>query len=207
MKKTLLRCLLAVYFFFGAAQFVNSQITVKFKSPIVWTEVYCYVWGPNDFFGVWPGTLMTGEADGWSSISDNTLSAGNFIFNNGTGDGAVQTVNQPLTTGEFCIETTGELIGTELEVKLVACGGTGINSRDMGEINIYPNPVDEILYTGYAKNIKRVMISSITGVCMLDVSNINDAGSINTSDLKSGIYIVSISFLDGNKLTSKIVRR
>jgi hypothetical protein len=206
MNKLLLRCHLSVFFFFAVAQFGNSQIAVKFKGPAEWTSVYCYVWGPNDYLGVWPGTLMTAETGGWYSISDATLPSGNFIFNNGTGTGAVQTVNQPLTTGDYCIATTGELIGTELNVEMVDCA-TGIHSRDMAEVNIYPSLVDEILYIGYSKNIKRVMINSVTGVCMLDISKLNDAGSINTSVLKPGIYIVSVSFSDGNKVTSKIVRR
>lgn len=210
MKKSLLRFVIALFLFLGVGQLLTAQITAKFQSPVEWSEVYCYVWGPNDYLGVWPGTLMTEQADGWYSISDDTLSAGNFIFNNGTGDGAVQTVNQFLSTGVYCFITTGALVGTEVEIQEIACE-TAIkqfSDEQKGmKMDIYPNPADDILQIRAAGKIDNVFIYSITGAQVMNISQMSESGMIHIGDIEPGMFFISVTFNDGRKVTQKLIRQ
>lgn len=190
--------------------YLIGQISVQFDAPDDWTEVYCYVWAPDDFLGGWPGTLMTDEGGGWYSISTDTLSSGNFIFNNGTGDGAVQTVFVGLTTGSYCYGTTGNLVGTELEIEELPCEtsiDTEKNKQGSSEINIYPNPSEGIIQLQSAKSIERVEIYSTAGVLLMDIAALPLSRAIDVSDFSSGLYLVSVSFSDGKRVNQKLIRK
>ena len=66
---------------------------------------------------------------------------------------------------------------------------------------IYPNPVDDILYIKSDNNIKEVNIYNIVGIKMATVSGQQSAISVDMSGLSSGVYFVEV---DGK--TFRVIR-
>ena len=66
---------------------------------------------------------------------------------------------------------------------------------------IYPNPVDDVLYIKSDNNIKEVNIYNIVGIKVATVSSQQSAVSIDMSGLSSGVYFVEV---DGK--TFRIIR-
>jgi len=71
---------------------------------------------------------------------------------------------------------------------------TDIKDITLNEYNIYPNPVTDKLFIGNMKDITKVEIYNVTGQLVKTFENTNAAeqAQINTSDLRSGMYILTI---------------
>ena len=66
---------------------------------------------------------------------------------------------------------------------------------------IYPNPVDDVLYIKSDNNIKDVNIYNIVGIKVATVSGQQSAISVDMSGLSSGVYFVEV---DGK--TFRVIR-
>jgi hypothetical protein len=75
-----------------------------------WTTTSIYAWGGDptgETFGGWPGTSPTPDADGWYSVNvPPGQTAGNIIFNNGTGGAGGQFDLGLAVTENMCFEIT-----------------------------------------------------------------------------------------------------
>jgi len=71
---------------------------------------------------------------------------------------------------------------------------TGINDPVQSIYNIYPNPVNEQLFIGNMKDVNKIEIYTITGqvVKLLNYTDAVEQTQINTSDLKTGMYILTV---------------
>lgn len=78
----------------------------------------------------------------------------------------------------------------------------GINEQAQQTYNVYPNPVNETLTIDNMKDVNKVEIFDITGQLVKSFVNNNSAEQtqINTSDLTSGMYILTVH--SGNSSTS-----
>jgi hypothetical protein len=79
---------------------------------------------------------------------------------------------------------------------------TGINDQVQEMFNIYPNPISGIVTVGNMENVSKIEIYSVTGKLVKSVEYINavDQATINTEDLTSGMYIMTI--FSGNSTSS-----
>jgi hypothetical protein len=79
----------------------------------------------------------------------------------------------------------------------VACNVQGIAPSDQNvTLNIYPNPVKDILQIGFNREVKDVEIGiyNLTGQCVKSLSfNSFTNQNIDATDLKSGLYFVRIN--------------
>lgn len=71
---------------------------------------------------------------------------------------------------------------------------------------VYPNPFEDVIYISNTENISRLYITNVVGQRVKEVSNPN--GMVTTSDLREGIYIITL-MLDDNVIvsTQTIVKR
>lgn len=137
------------------------------------------------------------ENDGKLRITSNSLDvlpAGKVVF-------MIRFTN--LTSGNIHTAdfgtTVGYLNGDKVNVTLVTPGTTTPESQEV-YFNVYPNPTNDYLYIGIAKDVKaeivdmngRVVISNIT-------VNANNAQRIDVSGLSSGLYTIRVF---GNDYTS-----
>ena len=181
-----------------------APVTVRFKAPADWADVYFYIWGTNNsLVGGWPGTKLTLDAGGFytGSFDKTGITAANGIFNNNAG---VQTASVDVLAGG-CWETT-TLSGTEYAVAAATCPATGVNELQQEALSVYPNPINDKLNFAIPENISRVNIHSVTGESIMTVSNLSQSGGVDVSMLKSGIYFVNIHFVDGKQQTEKIIK-
>ncbi len=83
---------------------------------------------------------------------------------------------------------------------------TSIDDNFNSNLAVYPNPfTDEIRFSG-AENVKRIVITSITGqVVKNEVVDVNDR--ISTSELNKGMYFVTFINDKGEKATKKMIKQ
>lgn len=84
MKKALtvlMVALLCVGFYSPAAKAETNKVIVHAKDGNEWGSLNVYNWGDNgETAGVWPGTAMTPEADGWYTYTFETEVPLNLVF-------------------------------------------------------------------------------------------------------------------------------
>jgi hypothetical protein len=72
---------------------------------------------------------------------------------------------------------------------------------------VFPNPVSDHLFIESDQEIKSLTLISITGIIEEEQSNLSGYRvTLNTSGLRSGAYILTIEFLNGKRLSSRIVK-
>ncbi|MGQ8336531.1 Ig-like domain-containing protein [Sunxiuqinia sp. A32] len=84
---------------------------------------------------------------------------------------------------------------------------TGIEDQVSGslEFKVYPNPFDGYVTVDNANELSRIVISNIVGQPVKDI--VNPTGTINTGDLSSGIYVITL-VKDGEVVKAeRIVKR
>jgi hypothetical protein len=117
-QKITIRFIIALLFAVSV-QIQAAEVTIRFKAPVGWTNVYFYIWGTNNsLIGNWPGTAVALNSDGFYTFTyDNTgISIANGIFNNNAGQ---QTVSFDVLATS-CWEAT-TITGTEYNVARINC--------------------------------------------------------------------------------------
>ncbi|MFH0864655.1 MAG: T9SS type A sorting domain-containing protein [Bacteroidota bacterium] len=84
--------------------------------------------------------------------------------------------------------------------------GTGLSEISSNSINIYPNPVSDIIYINNADGFKLAKITNLLGRDILQIP-VNSANiSADISNLPNGIYFVSLINKNGIQSTKKFVK-
>jgi hypothetical protein len=86
------------------------------------------------------------------------------------------------------------------------CDALGIDDVSLKQsIEIYPNPTSDILYFTNSDNIEisKINFYNTLGQKVVTTETINE---INISNLKNGIYYVTIESINGNKITYKLIK-
>lgn len=81
---------------------------------------------------------------------------------------------------------------------------TKFEIKDQKALNLYPNPVSDVLYVNKstANNLKMVSILTASGAPAMDV-NFTSQG-IPVKSLKSGVYVVKLTYGDGSSASHRI---
>jgi PKD repeat protein len=99
---------------------------------------------------------------------------------------------------DVTLKVTGEW-GSNTLVKsdYIYVGGVGMGENSMATVSIFPNPVKDVLNIQGTSNIQEVKVFNQVGQLVIsqkvDVQNM----TINTSNLKSGIYNLQVKMADG----------
>ena len=85
--------------------------------------------------------------------------------------------------------------------------GVGINEQELKYLNVYPNPVTDILTIENPYQCSmQLNIYTIAGKLLYSNKYENYTTSIDMSNYEKGIYLVEIVLADGRKAVKKLVR-
>ena len=85
----------------------------------------------------------------------------------------------------------------------VSCFSLNVDAFEIERISIYPNPSTSELNIEMTQSLKHVMIYSLLGAKVLK----SNSKTINTTNLKSGIYIIKIEDENGNVSTKRFIKQ
>ena len=83
------------------------------------------------------------------------------------------------------------------------CASLSANNFVISTISIYPNPVSSVLNIEMPQVLNQVTIYSMLGTQVLKTQSKN----INIEHLKSGIYLITIEDVIGNRLTKRFIKQ
>ncbi len=85
---------------------------------------------------------------------------------------------------------------------------TGLKSPDdQQEINVFPNPINDLLTVKTSKPVKKVVLYDAVGrVVKHEIINNGREGLINVRDLSNGIYIIHVYFVNHGMAVKKIIK-
>lgn len=85
--------------------------------------------------------------------------------------------------------------------------GTGVKGLkpSSGSVVVYPSPAENNLYFAGKSNVSKVEIYNVIGKQLKAYRNV--AQSVNVSDLKSGVYIVRLTDINGKTVSTKFTKK
>lgn len=102
--------------------------------------------------------------------------------------GATERVFYPTAPGNYKVVASVSWCNVESECASFGDTGTSISSLNAGNLQVYPNPVRDILHVT-ADNAVSIEIYDIRGVKVLSVSE-NTVHAVSVSSLSSGMYLL-----------------
>ena len=81
---------------------------------------------------------------------------------------------------------------------------TGLEPLPITNLNLYPNPVRDILFFESNEPIRQIIITDLTG--KLVYNHVSEENQINLSSLTEGLYITRIIFTNGTSVSRKILK-
>jgi hypothetical protein len=82
---------------------------------------------------------------------------------------------------------------------------TGIEANELQQIRVYPNPVSDFIYLDGIEETKSINIYSVNGQLIKSIERIDQ--KIDVSDLKDGLYFISVLTTKGDQLSSRFIKK
>lgn len=108
------------------------------------------------------------------------------------------------------VAATGDsLVGKPVFIRSnTKVAGVGIGENSANLVKFYPNPVSNMLYFENLANIQQIEIYSIVGQKVMSLESGNASKmSVNTNNLKSGVYFMKFFAGDGSYTTAKFIKQ
>lgn len=194
MDKKTIDNLLPVYIYPPAKLLVAPEIiTTTLSNAVEGKEYSENLFADSELFVTWT----------WEKVAGVELPAGLKL------DASTGIISgTPLKEGEyvFNIIATNDAGSDKKEVVLVITKGTGIDTIDEKEIEVYPNPVDDLLYIKHNFDIlEKTQIIGVEGKALLSHDNYTGK-SIDVSSLNPGVYFVEFT-INGQKVMRKFIKK
>jgi len=187
----------------------NLTLNVDMRGAgLVTDEIVYFAGNFGGSYGVWnaPGTnlanvLTDANAD---SIYTATLvldSVGSYAFKFFKGDG--------WNGGEWTGDPNRIItIAGDSTLNFLWGSPAGIHENQLAnKVQVYPNPFSANLFINTTTEINQIIISNYIGQQVARFENLKlGLMSVNTSDLKKGMYLVTFFAKDGSKYTQKLVK-
>ena len=101
--------------------------------------------------------------------------------------------------------TTGSSFGQVEDYTIQVNSATqGTSNVDKAKVSVYPNPFHDVLNISDVKGVKFVSVSDVAG---RQVKTMKAAAQLNLSDLKTGLYIVTLHMEDGSVKSVKAIKK
>lgn len=120
---------------------------------------------------------------------------------------------EPETTHCFTVTTITEIdaegnFAAETEPSEEACATTESDGVEeiLDSFNIYPNPVDDVVFIENANTIEEVSISTITGVMVYNEQCVSNKVQVNVSELEGGVYIIKVR-TENKEIINRFVKK
>lgn len=158
----------------------------------------------NPLNGIYFTSVDTGYAVGGNGINSGTLIQ---TVNGGTTWTISHTTSKTLNAVYFTSAHTGYAVGENGTIyKYSSSTGIGEASPTIG--SIFPNPsngVFNLVLRSYEKGIK-LLVTDITGQSIMQTNINSQQTSIDLSKYATGIYIVQVSYPDGETDCKKVIK-
>lgn len=79
--------------------------------------------------------------------------------------------------------------------------------KNKSSFSIYPNPIADRLFIKSAQTIQKITISNLLGQQVKTFQVNFTSGEINVSELKKGVYFLSLELTDGIPFTTRIIKK
>lgn len=153
-----------------------------------------------------PGTgksvLMTQGADNmWTATVPMTKNLGDIMYKyfiNATWANGDQVGDKPLTIGEENITIDPADVWKVI---------ISVDDNSLANVAVYPNPFNNMLTIANLDDASEVMLSTLVGQ-VVDVQTVIDSKvTVNTSELKAGIYLVTVKNSAGISKSFRVVKQ
>nr|MBP7316201.1 T9SS type A sorting domain-containing protein [Chitinophagaceae bacterium] len=182
----------------GGITTINNVSNVDYIAPVVSTEPIVVASITENYESVW--VKVTGRAAASATVSGD-WTAGTFTINNALyGSYDVMKDYNYQVAG---IAQANKVLALEI-VNL-----SRINGKEdyASSVKVYPNPFDKFITLEVSSDvvITKAVITNIAGQLVKEV--INPSNTISTSELRSGVYFISLHSVDGIAKTERIIKR
>lgn len=178
---------------------VSEMITVGFEltPPPTYTVTLTVVGGDD---GATPieGATVTINNDEQTTDTDGVVAFSDLL--NGTYAYTATMDNYYNATGSIVVD------GADVEESIVLTPITGIDSELFSKLKVYPNPFSNKISITHADRVNRVIITNVVGQRVMDIT-LNGNKEIGTSELGSGIYLITLEGLNGERIVRKMIKR
>jgi hypothetical protein len=82
---------------------------------------------------------------------------------------------------------------------------TGLDANELPQISIYPNPATDFIYLNGIEEARAVHIYSVNGQLVKSYQEFND--KINISELNEGLFLITVTTLDGKQISSRFIKK
>ena len=152
----------------------------------------------------------------WDAV-DGALGYG--IYMDGQFAGAIQEtsiiIDQLAPDTEYCfaifsiseLDAEGYIVGFSATSEEVCATTYGVGVDEFSTaFNIYPNPVNDVLFIENGNNIEEVSIYTITGVMVYSEQCVSNNVQVNVSELEGGVYIIKVR-TENNEIINRFVKK
>jgi len=202
---------------FDATAWVNDSTGWSGSTAAAKTTGGMYIYAGSPLIPA-PVAAFTGfptavELGGYVTFTDqSTNSPSSWAWSFAGGTPATSTLQAPPpiqynTSGSYTVSlvvTNSSGSSTKTRTNYIHVGGVGIGEQTTSAINIYPNPVKDVLSIESIDNIKEVQFFNITGQIVIDQVVSGKNLTINVSSLHSGVYNLKVT-TDNGSFDRKVV--
>ena len=180
---------------------VGTILKVDYKYTVAADSyIFCSINLQNDWTYV---SYIAGQGLDLAAAGTDVTGSFNITIPNGTASTANLTglQNYKISIELKSLPTYTWLAGDYPATQLNLTSSLGLDSKKLAnEITVYPNPVDTVLNISNAENLSNASYSivNVLGVKVLKAKIVNN-NAIDMSNLRSGIYILSLSSEEGEK--------
>lgn len=163
------------------------------KSPIVNDNANTFDWTNNPLFNnVSEYEYSLDEGINWESCVEKPINIGNISLLAGK-----LRIRVKATSVNF----TGNDLASEADFDI----NTNTNNLSNQDINLYPNPVNDVLYLNNLPEKAQITITSLEGRLIKEFTNEGVRCEISVNHLSSGVYVVRIK-INTNEFISKFIK-
>lgn len=94
--------------------------------------------------------------------------------------------------------------GCEITSQCVALGSASIHENMVADLNVYPNPTNDLIHISTASKIEKVEVMSITGSVLSTLNG--NVKSVSLNHLSKGLYLIRISTENGVALKKLLLQ-
>jgi len=160
------------------------------------------VLAPCDFTSDLTAVAMGGTVKFTITDGIHSTSTVNWTFAGGTP--ATSTNRHPSvvynTSGTYNVTlkvTNSWGVSTTVKTGMIYVGGLGLGEQSTATVSVFPNPVKDVLNIQSTVGIEEITMMNMVGQIVVNQKADNNNVTVNTSNLKSGVYNLKIKMVDG----------
>ena len=100
--------------------------------------------------------------------------------------------------------TAGSTFGQVEDYTVNVDVSAATSNVDKNKVSVYPNPFQDVLKISDVKGVKSISVSDVSG---RQVKNLKPTAELNLSELKTGLYIVTLNMEDGTVKSFKAIKK